>query len=79
MSVSEWETESEKAAERETVREGYCTAVTNFGIGPSLNGLKLFLSFICIYLQAVSELDPFTVIGEILITLKCKRETAHFK
>lgn len=65
---NEWETESERAAVREVVREGYCTAVTNFAIGQSLNGLKLFPSFICIYLQAVSELDPFTVLWEILIT-----------
>lgn len=63
VSVSKWETESERAAEREDVREGYCTAVTNFAIGQSLNGLKLFLSFICIYLQAVSELDPFSLRG----------------
>lgn len=85
MSVSEWETESERAVEssreREIVREGYCAAKTgkpNFAIGQSLNGLKLFLSFICIYLQLECDSDPFRILGEILSTLKCSREIVSF-
>lgn len=77
MSVSEWETESERAVERKTVGEGYCTAKagkTNFAIGQSLNGLKLFLSFICICLQLECDSNPFTISGgEILSMLKCRR------
>lgn len=55
VSVSEWETESSRGR---FVREGYRTDITgkpNFAIGQSLNGLKPFLSFICIYLQAKSS------------------------
>lgn len=72
---------SEKASGRPRAREssgqgdgeekGLCTATTgktNFAIGQSLNGLKLLLSFICIYLQLESV--PFTVLGEILTELK---------
>lgn len=75
VSVSEWETESRRAAEREIVREGYCTAITSnskFAIGQSLNGLKLFPSFICIYLQAESVPGPFRILGEVHTTFRCK-------
>lgn len=40
---------SERAVERETARDGCCTAITgepNIATGRSLNGLNLFLSFI---------------------------------
>lgn len=51
---------SERAVEREAVREGCCTAITgqpNDAIGRSLNDLKLFLSFIDIYF----ETSPFRI------------------
>lgn len=68
MSVSEWETESE----RESSGEGGCerrlqhSYKPNFAIGQSLNGFKLFLSFICICLQVKPESGPFRILGKSL-------------
>ena len=65
VSESEWETESERAVERELVRRGrvhsYNRQTHNFAVGQSLNGLKLFPSFIWIHLQVERQSVPFTL------------------
>lgn len=68
--------ERESSREEDCEREGYCGAKagkTNFAIGQSLNGLKLFLSFICICLQLECDSDPFTILGENFSMVKCRR------